>query len=41
MFGVFITVTMPWTDLGEDDAAADAFGRVDEALALLEAGLPL
>jgi AcrR family transcriptional regulator len=41
VFGVFITVTMPWTDLGEDDAAADAFGRVDEALALLEAGLPL
>jgi AcrR family transcriptional regulator len=41
VFGVFITVTMPWTDLGEDDAATDAFGRVDEALALLEAGLPL
>ena len=41
VFGVIMTVTMPWTDLGQDDAGADAFRRVDEALALLEAGLPL
>jgi AcrR family transcriptional regulator len=41
VLGVIITVTMPWTDLAQDNGGADAFRRVDEALALLEAGLPL
>jgi AcrR family transcriptional regulator len=41
VFGVIITVTLPWTSLAEDQADANAFRRVDEALALLEAGLPL
>jgi AcrR family transcriptional regulator len=41
VLGIMITVTMPWTNLAREDASTDAFRRVDEALALLEAGLPL
>ena len=41
VLGIMITVTMPWTNLASDGAGADAFDRVDRALALLEAGLPL
>ena len=41
VLGVIITVTLPWTDLAHHDADVDAFRRVDEALALLESGLPL
>ncbi len=40
-FGVIITVTLPWTEAAYQAASLDAFSRVDEALALLEAGLPL
>jgi AcrR family transcriptional regulator len=41
VLGIMLTVTMPWTNLASDDAGADAFHRVDAALALLEAGLPI
>ncbi|MGH3186119.1 MAG: hypothetical protein ACRDPY_36815 [Streptosporangiaceae bacterium] len=40
-FGVIITVTLPWTEPAYQAADVGAFSRVDEALALLEAGLPL
>jgi AcrR family transcriptional regulator len=41
VFGIIITVTLPWSNLTQDQAEANSFRRVDEALALLEAGLPL
>jgi AcrR family transcriptional regulator len=41
VFGIIITVTLPWSSLTQDQAEANSFRRVDEALALLEAGLPL
>ena len=41
VFGVIITVTLPWSSLTQEKADSNAFRRVDEALALLEAGLPL
>jgi AcrR family transcriptional regulator len=40
VFGVMIAVTMPYHE-NQVHMAADTFERVDEALALLEAGLPL
>jgi AcrR family transcriptional regulator len=40
VFGIIITVTLPWSNLTQDQAEANSFRRVDEALALLEAGLP-
>jgi len=40
--GVIMAITMPWEDWSERPSAfEDSFGRIDEALALLEAGLPL
>ena len=39
--GVIMSVTMPWEGWSEGHAFEDTFGRVDEALGLLEAGLPL
>jgi len=41
--GVMIGITMPWEGEGWTDRQqiAETFGRIDEALALLEAGLPL
>jgi len=41
VIGVIMSVTMPWTDWSSESAAVDMFARIDEALALLEAGLPL
>jgi AcrR family transcriptional regulator len=41
VFWIIITVTLPWSNLTQDQAEANSFRRVDEALALLEAGLPL
>jgi AcrR family transcriptional regulator len=39
--GVIMAATMPWTDWADTDAGDDLRDRVDAALALLEAGLPL
>jgi len=41
VLGIMLTVTMPWTNMVSDDHGAAAFQRVDAALALLEAGLPI
>jgi AcrR family transcriptional regulator len=42
IIGVMMALTMPWDGWTTDrQAIADLFGRVDQALALLEAGLPL
>ena len=39
--GVIMSVTMPWKNWPERTSLEDTFGRIDEALGLLEAGLPL
>ena len=39
--GVIMSVTMPWEGWSERTGFEDMFGRIDEALALLEVGLPL
>ncbi|HLH84811.1 MAG TPA: TetR family transcriptional regulator [Trebonia sp.] len=39
--GVIMSVTMPWSDWTSEQATADLLPRIDEALALLESGLPL
>ena len=39
--GVIMSVTMPWEDWPERTSIEDTFGKIDEALGLLEAGLPL
>ena len=39
VIGVIMAITIPWE--GWSDRIEDTFGRIDEALALLEAGLPL
>ncbi len=39
--GVIMSVTMPWEGWTERNSVEDTFGRIDEALGLLEAGLPL
>ncbi len=40
--GVIMAITLPWEDWSEGSTAfEDSFGRIDEALALLETGLPL
>ena len=41
IIGVVMSITMPWHDWSEADSFENTFGRIDEALALLEAGLPL
>ena len=41
IIGVIMSVTMPWEGWSERTSLEDTFGRIDEALALLEAGLPL
>jgi AcrR family transcriptional regulator len=42
IIGVIMSVTMPWQGWSDDrQTIVDMFGRVDQALALLEAGLPL
>ncbi len=41
IIGVVMSITMPWEDWSEGRGFEDTFGRIDEALALLEAGLPL
>jgi AcrR family transcriptional regulator len=41
IIGVIMSVTMPWQGWSEGASFEDTFGRIDEALGLLEAGLPL
>ena len=41
ILGVMVTVTMPHERLAAGDLGPYMFGQMDEALALLEAGLPL
>jgi AcrR family transcriptional regulator len=41
VIGVTMSVTMPWEGWTDARNIRDTFGRIDEALALLEAGLPL
>jgi AcrR family transcriptional regulator len=41
IIGVVISITLPWEDWTEERSFEDMFGRIDEALGLLEAGLPL
>src|SRR5215470_11058434 len=39
--GVIMAATMPWSDWANEDVGEDMLGRIDAALAHLEAGLPL
>jgi AcrR family transcriptional regulator len=39
--GVIMAITLPWEGWSDAAAFEDSFGQIDEALALLEAGLPL
>jgi AcrR family transcriptional regulator len=41
IIGVIMAITMPWEGWSEGGSFEDSFGQIDEALALLEAGLPL
>jgi AcrR family transcriptional regulator len=41
ILGVMVTVTMPQEKLAKGEIGPDMFAQIDEALALLEAGLPL
>jgi AcrR family transcriptional regulator len=41
IMGVIMAITLPWEGFGETQSLEDIIGRIDEALALLEAGLPL
>jgi AcrR family transcriptional regulator len=42
IIGVMMSLTMPWEGWASDmQTIEDLFGRIDQALALLEAGLPL
>ena len=41
IIGVIMSITLPWEGWSEARSLEDMFGRIDEALALLEAGLPL
>jgi len=42
VIGVIMSITMPWDDWSNDRRTIeDMFERIDQALALLEAGLPL
>ena len=41
IIGVIMAITLPWEGWSDGAAFEDSFGQIDEALALLEAGLPL
>ncbi len=41
IIGVIMSITMPWEGWSETASFGDSFGHIDEALGLLEAGLPL
>ena len=39
--GVIMSITLPWEGWSDRQNIEETFGRIDQALALLEAGLPL
>jgi len=39
--GVIMSITIPWEGWSDPQTMEDAFGRIEQGLALLEAGLPL
>jgi hypothetical protein len=41
IIGVIMAITLPWEGWSDGSAFEDSFGQIEEALALLEAGLPL
>ncbi len=41
IIGVIMAITLPWEGWSEQVSLEDTFARIDKALALLEAGLPL
>ena len=41
IIGVIMSITMPWEGWSSDRQIVDMFARIDQALALLEDGLPL
>jgi AcrR family transcriptional regulator len=41
IMGVIMAITLPWEGFAETHSLEDTIGHIDEALALLEAGLPL
>ena len=41
VLGIMMTVALPYEELAKGEIGPDMFGRLDGALALLEAGLPL
>jgi hypothetical protein len=41
IIGVIMAITLPWEGWTEQASFEDTFARIDEGLALLEAGLPL
>ena len=41
IIGVFMSVTMPWDGWSDRQSIGETFQRIDQALGLLEAGLPL
>ena len=41
VIGVIMAITLPWEGWTDQVSFEDTFARIDEALALLEAGLPL
>jgi hypothetical protein len=41
IIGVIMSITLPWADWSEEHSFEETFGQIDEALALLEAGLSL
>jgi AcrR family transcriptional regulator len=41
IMGVIMAITIPWEGWSDEQDFGGTFGRIDEALALLEAGLPL
>jgi AcrR family transcriptional regulator len=41
IIGVIMSITLPWQDWSDGYSFEETFGRIDEALALLEAGLPI
>ena len=41
VIGVIMSITMPWEGWSDRQAMEDTFGRIEQGLALLEAGLPL
>jgi AcrR family transcriptional regulator len=41
IIGVIMSITMPWDGWSDRQTIADTFTRIDQALALLEIGLPL